>query len=197
MPARRATLPVAAGVLGGWLLAAFPAPAGAQVPRALLRRDLERDRRNVRAYVEAVPDSVLGFRPTPGVRTFAEQIEHLILDNVNIVGTALSGDSVRWERPARSAYLNSRPALLELVDRGYDVVLELLAGAGDRELVRTGRVFGRYEVPRWRAFEAAREHASWTLAQTVPYLRLNGITPPSYEIFDPSTVRGDPPGIEW
>ena len=27
-------------------------------------------------YVDAAPDSMLGFRPTKGVRTFAEQIEH-------------------------------------------------------------------------------------------------------------------------
>lgn len=175
------------------LLLGPPATLPGQVPRELLRRDLERDRRNVRAYVEAVPDSVLGFRPTPGVRTFAEQIEHLVLDNANIVGTALRGDTLEWERPAREAYLTSRDALLALVDRGYAVVLRLLAETSDSALAREARVFGRYVVPRWRAFEAAREHATWTLGQTVPYLRLKGITPPSYEAFDSSTIRDGPP----
>jgi len=67
-------------------------------------------------------------------------------------------------------------------------VLSLLAEVPDRGLTRSSRVFDRYRVPVWRAFEAAREHATWTLAQTVPYLRLNGVTPPAYEVFDPTTV---------
>lgn len=181
--------PVAAVLLAASLVAAGAAGAEAQVPRDLLRRDLERDRRNLRAYVRSMPDSLFSFRPTPGVRTFAEQIEHIVLDNANIVGTALLGDTVEWERPPRAAYLSGKDALLELVDRGYGLILRLLDETPDPALEEDARVFGRYAVPRWRAFEAAREHATWTLGQTVPYLRLNGITPPPYEVFDPSTVR--------
>lgn len=180
---------VSAVVLAACLGAAAVAGAEAQVPRELLRRDLERDRRNLRAYVRAMPDSLLIFRPTPGVRTFGEQIEHIVLDNARIVGTALVGDTVGWERPPRKAYLTRKAALLELVDRGHGLLVRLLDEASDGALEEPGLVFGRYRVPRWRAFEAAREHAAWTLGQTVPYLRINGITPPPYEVFDPSTVR--------
>lgn len=167
---------------------ALPEAAGAQVPRELLRRDLERDRRNVRAYVRAMPDTLFSFRPTPGVRTFAEQIEHIVLDHANIVGTALTGDTVEWERPPREAYLAHRVSLLELVDRGFDLVQRLLEETPDAALEEPGLVFGRYRVPRWRAFEAAREHGTWTLGQTVPYLRMHGITPPAYEVFGPSAA---------
>ncbi len=184
---------LAASLATGALVAAA-AGASAQVPRELLRRDLERDRRNLVAYVEAVPDSVLGFRPTPEVRSFAEQIEHVVLDNANIVSTALRGDTLDWARPPRSEYLTSKEALLELVDASYDFVLRLLAEASDEELAARTTVFGRYRVPAWRAFEAAREHGTWTLGQTVPYLRLNGVTPPAYEVFDPSALEpGAPP----
>jgi len=176
-------------VLLGLLFAHLaPSFAGAQgVPREALRRDLERDQRNLRAYVRAMPDSLFGFRPTSEVRSFAEQIEHAVLDNVNITSTALTGDTLEWERPDRRRYLSETEALLDLVDRSFEVVFRLLDGASDAELAALGEVFGRYRLPRWRAFQAAREHGTWTLAQTVPYLRLNGITPPSYEVFDPST----------
>lgn len=181
--------PGGAPLLALALLAALSPEARGQVPRELLRSDLERDRRNLRAYVAAMPDSLLSFRPTPGVRTFAEQIEHAVVDAVNIVSTAVRGDTLDWRRAAGPGDLADREALLELVDRGYAVLLRLLDETPDHALEAPARVFGRYHVPRWRAFQAAREHGTWTLGQTVPYLRLNGITPPTYEVFPPSSIR--------
>jgi hypothetical protein len=32
----------------------------------------------------------------------------------------------------------------------------------------------------WRWVSTALEHTTWTLGQTVPYLRANGVTPPQY-----------------
>jgi hypothetical protein len=32
----------------------------------------------------------------------------------------------------------------------------------------------------WKWVVGVQEHTAWTLGQTVPYLRMNGVTPPSY-----------------
>ena len=58
----------------------FAAVAGAQsLPKAIALSDWERGKANVLAYIAAAPDSMMGFHPTPGVRTFAQQIGNAIL----------------------------------------------------------------------------------------------------------------------
>jgi hypothetical protein len=39
------------------------------------------------------------------------------------------------------------------------------------------------KVTRGRALMELLDHFPWTLGQTVPYLRLNGVTPPEYSPF--------------
>lgn len=166
------------------LLAAAGTPgADAQVPKELLLGDLERDRRNVLAFIDAMPDSLLRFRPTPGVRDFTRQIEHICVDNMRIVSTALrdGADPPTLGDPA--LYLDDREALREWAARSFDWVIDVVRGTPEEELRGEGVVFGRYRMPRWRAVVGAREHAAWTLGQLIPYLRLNGIEPPTYELF--------------
>ena len=164
---------------------AWPAALDAQSPRDQMLLDWERHREVVAAYAAAMPEEHLDFRPTPDVRTFAEQIEHIIRDNVRILAMAFGRD----EMPAfgeRERYLGSREALVAHVHQGYDWVIEILREATDEQLEAPVVLFNRIRVPAWRALEGAREHATWTLGQTVPYLRLNGVEPPPYPVFDRS-----------
>ena len=39
------------------------------------------------------------------------------------------------------------------------------------------------KITRGRALMELLDHFPWTLGQTVPYLRLNGVTPPEYSPF--------------
>ncbi len=50
-----------------------------------------RDRATVLAYIAAMPDSATGYRPTPGVRTFAEQFDHIVSTNLDVAAIALRG----------------------------------------------------------------------------------------------------------
>jgi len=174
------------GVLLVLACAVFPWPVEAQTPRELMVQDWERQRAIVVAYVEAMPEEYFGFRPTPEVRSFAEQIEHIVTDHVAIVATAFD----RPDRPELgdpNRYLGEKQALLDHVRAGFDWVLRIVHEAPDAELHAEGLIFDRYRVPRWRALEGAREHGTWTLGQVVPYLRLNGVEPPAYQVFPLST----------
>ena len=46
------------------------------ISQAALIAVVENHKAAVLRYIDAAPDSMLGFRPTKGVRNFAEQIEH-------------------------------------------------------------------------------------------------------------------------
>lgn len=166
-------------------------PVEAQSPRDSMIRDWERSRDAVLAFAQAMPEEHLDFRPTPGVRSYAEQIEHIVQDNARIVAMAFGRDDLP-DFGDRDEYLTRTEALVRHVETGYDYVMRAVREVSDEELAAEAVLFGRAHMPAWRALEAAREHATWTLGQTIPYLRLNGVQPPAYPIFHPSEVRSPP-----
>jgi hypothetical protein len=174
---------LAAALLAPALLAAplqAQPPAGrraaAMPPRAVLLEDVERSRQNVLKYLEAAPDSMLGFRPMPGVRTFGEQIAHAAGSNPMILGAAWKAQS-RF-RPDTAA-ARSKGGLRTLVNGAYDEFARLVREAPESQLAASGS-FANMTKTNWRWVATALEHSTWTLGQTVPYLRANNATPPQY-----------------
>ena len=64
-------------------LAAISTSAHAQTKQQLVE-DWERQRSNVLAYIDAMPDSAMAFHPTAGVRDFAQQIVHAVSTNLEV-----------------------------------------------------------------------------------------------------------------
>ena len=173
----RPVLLTAALVLGSRAAIAQNAPA-------LLRADWERDRKNVLAYVDAMPDSAMTFRPTPGVRTFAEQIQHILESDLDVAATALLGEQ---GPPAQThgdsaQYLHHKAALRAHVAAAYDYILAAIGRATPAQWRRRSQLYRQPEQLPERWFALAHEHSIWTLGQVVPYLRLNGVTPPAYDM---------------
>ena len=163
------------GALGG------AGAAEAQAPAAL-RADWQRDRANVLAYADAMPESALAFRPTPGVRTFAQQIEHVVQSDIDVAALALLGRAQAPVLGDSAQYLHHQAALHAYVAAAYDFVLAAIGQATAAQWRRRSPMYGQPpELPaRW--FDLAHEHSVWTLGQVVPYLRLNGVTPPPYQM---------------
>src|SRR5690349_2000235 len=61
--------------------------------------DWTRERETVLAYIDAMPDSAMTFHPTPGVRTFAEQIIHITGINLDVAARVLRGLNAPPFRP--------------------------------------------------------------------------------------------------
>lgn len=168
-------------------LAAAAATGADAQDRAMLIDDMERLRGNVLQMVEAMPESGLDSAPTEGVRNFAEQIEHIAVGAVNIVASGV--DAERIPVGDKSVYLSSKAELMKMVDGAFDQVRTILEDLSDEDLRAEGRLFGQIPAPRWKIVQAAHEHGVWTLGATVPYLRLNGATPPSYNLVPGSGSR--------
>lgn len=164
------------------ILAAVPAGLAAQDLKADLLADFERQRANVLAYVDAMPASGLRSAPTEGVRDFAQQIEHVALGNVNIVESGLDADRIDLGLD-RDAYLADKVELARMVNVAFDRVRDVIGAMSQADLMATGTLFGQVpDVPRWKIARTAYEHGVWTLGATVPYLRLQGATPPGYDL---------------
>jgi hypothetical protein len=133
-------------------------------------------------YVDAAPDSMLGFRPTKGVRTFAEQIEHAAGSDALIAHLAITGSENVPAMGDSAVYLHNKAALRKYAAAAMDHTIQMLKGVSDAAMSENIVQFGN-KVTRGRALMELLDHFPWTLGQTVPYLRLNGVTPPEYSPF--------------
>jgi len=165
------------------ILTAPPAMAVAQSKvNPDLLSDWERNRTTVLAYIDAMPDSATGFRPTPGVRTFAEQFDHIVTTNLEVAAVALRGHKSPRVVGDSGVYLHDKTALRKYAGATYDYFLSALKQATPAQLEHRVAIYGQPPQPASRLAALAFEHSVWTLGQVVPYLRLNGVKPPEYSM---------------
>lgn len=163
------------------LMLAAQSSALAQSPKEKYVADFERMRKSVLAMVDSMPAAGLRSAPTQGVRNFAEQIEHVVVGNVNLIASGIDADRTPLGID-KAVYLNDKAELKRFVNIGFDRVRDMLTAMSPADLAAEGRLFGRIPLPKWQIIQAAFEHGIWTLGQTVPYVRLQGGTPHSYGI---------------
>jgi hypothetical protein len=163
------------------LTVAAQSSALGQTPKDKFIADFERMRTNVLAMVDSMPAAGLRTAPTPGVRDFAEQIEHVVIGNVNLIASGIDADRTPLGLD-KEVYLNDKAELKGLVNVGFDRVRDMLNAMSPADLAAEGRLFGQVPLPKWQIVQAAYEHGIWTLGATVPYVRLQGGTPHSYGI---------------
>jgi hypothetical protein len=153
--------------------------ARAQTKQQMIE-DWERQRANFLAYIDAMPDSAMSYHPTPGVRDFAQQIEHAVSTNLEVSAMALKGLTAP-PFTLDSTQLHQKAALREYTDRAFGFLLDALKNATPSQLLKQSSLFNLPAQSASRWLTLSYEHAVWTLGQTIPYLRLNGVTPPAYK----------------
>ena len=165
------------------LLLTVPALAPAQTAAYPdLLADFQRNRTTVLAYINAMPDSATNFRPTPGVRTFAAQFDHIVSTNLDVAAMALRGLQAAPALGDSAVYLHNKAALQKYAAATYDYFLKSLQQAAPAQLKKPVAIYGQPPQPALRLAALSFEHSVWTLGQVVPYLRLNGVTPPEYKM---------------
>ncbi|MBA3759410.1 MAG: DinB family protein [Gemmatimonadales bacterium] len=166
-------------------LALASAPARAVAQTAVnpdLLADWVRNRLAVLTYIDAMPDSATNFRPAKGVRTLAGQFDHIVTTNLDVAAVALRGLKTAPVLADSTTYLHDKVALRKYAADTYDYFLTALKEATPAQLKRPVAIYGQPPQPAGRLVALALEHSVWTLGQVVPYLRLNGVTPPAYKM---------------
>ena len=167
------------------LLAVPTLPLAAQSampPKSIMLVDWERQKKNVLAYIDVMSDSAITFAPTPGVRNFAQQIEHFVGTNTEIAAVVLRGLKQPPTLGDTAAYRHKKAALRDYTTKSYDYMLESLRTATPAQLSKTHTLYNQPAAPAWRWLDLSKEHAVWTFGQLIPYLRLNKVTPPPYDM---------------
>ena len=153
----------------------------AAAPDDPLSAGLRVDYRTVRDYVirsaEKMPEAEYAFKPTPNVRSFAQQIAHIADDQYNLCAPA-RGETRRSAYTeientlsAKAQLVPALKAAFEYCDKAYDSLTDASAAmaAGDKRRTK----FGMLNWNLWHTWEH--------YGNIVVYLRMRGLIPPSSE----------------
>lgn len=161
-----------------------PAPEAPQDRLATLVAEWERAKLGTQEYLDAMPKEHIGFKPTPEIRSFAEQYLHIANGNYMFGSRATGRDNPRagQDLEKMEELRQSKAALRAAVLASYDFVIAAVKGMNAAQLDEEIEFF-RMKMPRYLALTKGIEHHAHHRGQTTIYLRLQGITPPSERLF--------------
>jgi uncharacterized damage-inducible protein DinB len=142
-----------------------------------------RARDYTKEYLDAMPADGYSFKPTPDIRSFAEQMLHMT-GGLFSAGARISGaaNPYQGKRLDTLEELKTKAATTKVVMEGYDFLINALKGAKEAKLAERMPV-GGMNRPLSVLLDAMFEHQTHHRGQTTIYLRLKGVTPPSEKLF--------------
>jgi uncharacterized damage-inducible protein DinB len=164
-----------------------PQPAAKPVetnPIALMVADWTRARDYTKEYLDAMPEDGVGLKPTPDIRSFAEQMLHLAGGNFGFAATAAGvANPQQGKSLEKMDEFKTKAALTKIVIESYDFVINSIKGMDAKKMDEPVKLFGRFDMTRATALDKAFEHQTHHRGQTTIYLRLKGVKPPQEKLF--------------
>lgn len=164
-------------------LAGFTHFAQAQSPVDEMVKEWERAKAYTKEYLDAMPDSGYALKPTPEMRSFAEQMLHLTDANYGFGSAATGAKSPVGRGESEKANDQSKQNVTKLVMAGYDFVITNIKTMTPTQVAEPIKVFGRFDMTRGMALAKCFEHQTHHRGQTTVYIRLAGAKPPQEKLF--------------
>ena len=159
----------------------------AQFTQSEMVKEWQRAKLYTKAYLDAMPEDGYAFKPTPEIRSFAQQMLHIsdanyvlatvASDKPNPIGETLANDGLN-EKTAS----HTKEATTKAVMDSYDWVITTLQGMRPDQLKEATKI-GKHDITKGGLFAKAFEHQTHQRGQTTIYLRLKGVTPPEEVLF--------------
>ena len=134
--------------------------------------------KNLIGMAEDFPEAKFDYKPTPEVRTFAEQILHAAGAN-NVFVEVAKGNKPKVEDPPRATY-KTKAQVVSYLKQSIENVTAYLKGKSDAAMTQPMKSFvdGKMIMPAvlWTALAS---HMSEHYGQLVVYYRLNKLVPPA------------------
>lgn len=157
--------------------------AKAQVKVTDLVKDWERSKAYTKEYLDAMPETGYALKPTPEMRSFAEQLLHLADANYGFASAATGTKSPVGQGELEKTTDKSKSNVSNLVLASYDFVIDNVKKMTDAQLDEGIKLFGSFDMSRRMALAKAFEHQAHHRGQTTVYLRLAGVKPPQEKLF--------------
>ena len=146
-----------------------------------LSASVTQDYKTVRGYflkaAEEMPETDYGFKPSPDVRSFAQQVAHVADDQYNLCAPA-KGETRQAAYRDIESRLSKKADLIAALTAAFaycDGAYDALTDASGAEMVTTGQQprtrFGMLNWNLWHTWEH--------YGNIVVYLRMKGLVPPS------------------
>jgi len=146
-------------------------------------KERERAKAYTKEYLDAMPESGYALKPTPEMRSFAEQMLHLTDGNYGFASAASGEKSPIGFGESEKTGDKSKANVTKLVLAGYDFVISSIKKMTPTQLTEQTKLFGQFEMTKGTALTKSFEHQTHHRGQTTVYIRLAGAKPPQEKLF--------------
>lgn len=157
--------------------------AWAQTSAADMVKEWERAKAYTKEYLDAMPDSGYSLKPTPEMRSFAEQMLHVTDANYGFVATITGAKSPVGMGESEKTTDKSKANVSKMVLAGYDFVINNIKNLSAAQMNESIKLFGRFDLTKGSALAKLFEHQTHHRGQTTVYIRMAGATPPQEKLF--------------
>lgn len=159
----------------------------AQFTQSEMITEWQRAKTYTKAYLDAMPADGYGFKPTPEIRSFAQQMLHLSDANYLFASLASGKDNsfgitLPNHNLLEKTISPSKEDVTKTVLGSYDWVINALQGMTPTQMQETIKFHDKV-ITRSGMFGKGFEHQTHHRGQTTVYLRLKGVTPPGEMLF--------------
>jgi uncharacterized damage-inducible protein DinB len=147
-------------------------------PTGMLVAEWTRAKNWTKEYLDKMPEDGLGLKPTPDIRSFAEQMMHLASANFAYASFA-TGKQPPYKREDLTAEnYKTKAQLSKIVLESYDFMIDAIKSVDASKLNEKITMRGT-SLSRAAVFHNGFEHQTHHRGQTTIYLRLKGVVPPA------------------
>ena len=148
-----------------------------------LSADVKRDYKNVRDYfiraAEKMPEADYGFKPSPDVRSFGQQVAHVADDQYNLCAPA-KGETRKAAYTEIESTLSQKASLVAALKEAFaycDGAYDALTDTSAADIVNFGKGSRtKFAMLNWNLWHTWEHYGN-----VVVYLRMKGLVPPSSE----------------
>jgi uncharacterized damage-inducible protein DinB len=149
----------------------------------MMAKEWERAKAYTMEYLEAMPETGYALKPTPEMRSFAEQMLHFTEANFGF-GSAVFGSKSPYNfGDLEKSTDKSKATVTKTVMAGYDFVIDGIKKMSLAQMGENVQMFGKYDMTKATALNKAFEHQTHHRGQTTVYIRLAGAKPPQEKLF--------------
>ena len=161
------------------VVAVVPSSLWAQAPAPSLAKEIaasfQRASTEILDVAEAMPAEKYGYKPTPEISSFGEQLVHVAGITQRFIDTA---KGTKTEAPHHAA--TTKPEIMELLKKTFQNAQDMINPLTDAQLLEPMKFpFGDRTVTRATFWQGPLYQIRNHHGQLVVYLRMNGIVPPT------------------
>jgi uncharacterized damage-inducible protein DinB len=146
-------------------------------------KEWERAKAYTKEYLDTMPEPGYALKPTPEMRSFAEQVLHLTDANYAFASAVTGEKSPIGFGESEKTADKSKANVTKLVMAGYDFVITSIKKMTPPQLNEPVKLFDRFEMTKGMALAKCFEHQTHHRGQTTVYIRLAGAKPPQEKLF--------------